>query len=136
MREIIYRGKRIDNGKWVYGGVYRVHTVETQFNPTETKKFNYWIIGEDGKTNLINKDTIGQFTGLCDKNGTKIWEHDILRGYRNNDSIVYWHEEQVGFDVKYLRNEPCSYVFDKHSAALCEIVGNKFDNPELLEVTK
>lgn len=92
----------------------------------------------DGKCEfLIDPETICQYTGLIDKNGQKIWENDILEGHLDDEfpedvtrEKVIWHEsgwktEEPGcVDKEYL---------DEFDAENFEVVGNVFDNPELLE---
>lgn len=129
MREILFRGKHMHvcpenkhlDGTWVEGYL----ADENHIN--------------DGKCEfLINPETICQYTGLIDKNGKKIWENDILEGHLDDKfpedvtrEKVIWHEsgwktEEPGcVDKEYL---------DEFDAENFEVVGNVFDNPELLEV--
>lgn len=129
MREILFRGKHMHvcpenkhlDGTWVEGYL----ADENHIN--------------DGKCEfLIDPETICQYTGLIDKNGKKIWEGDILEGHLDDKfpedvtrEKVIWHEsgwktEEPGCDDK-------EYL-DEFDAENFEVVGNIFDNPELLEV--
>lgn len=128
MREILFRGKHMHvcpenkhlDGTWVEGYL----ADENHIN--------------DGKCEfLIDPETICQYTGLIDKNGKKIWENDILEGHLDDKfpedvtrEKVIWHEsgwktEEPGcVDKEYL---------DEFDTENFEVVGNVFDNPELLE---
>lgn len=128
MREILFRGKHMHvcpenkhlDGTWVEGYLED----ENHIN--------------DGKCEfLIDPETICQYTGLIDKNGKKIWENDILEGHLDDKfpedvtrEKVIWHEngwktEEPGcVDKEYL---------DEFDTENFEVVGNVFDNPELLE---
>lgn len=137
MREIIFRGKRIDNGEWVYGGSIIHFNKECGedrnlvFMPQYSEKC---ICTHDENDNIvawdetcfykIDPDTVGQFTGLHDKNGKRIFEGDILK----------WDEHVWGCPY----NEPVVWDYGRLSlrendwSEFCEIIGNKWDNPELL----
>ena len=105
MRERIFRGKRADNGEWVYGSLIT-------------------------ERNLIDDETVGQFTGLTDKNGTKIFEGDIIRDADGDVMIVKWLTEGATFVL-----EPKPYVSVHFYSTLpseIEVIGNIHDNSELL----
>ena len=77
----------------------------------------------------VNPETICQFTGLKDRNGDKIWENDIVRLADEDIYIVTWEEDDAMFaleDVGVVEH------FSNVDSKWCEIVGNKFDNPELI----
>lgn len=130
MREILFRGKRIADGKWMYG----LPSYDEYGNIEEIQVWD----GEDISFCLVDPETICQYTGLTDKNGKKIWEGDILEGHLDDKfpedvtrEKVIWHEsgwktEEPGcVDKEYL---------DEFDTENFEVVGNVFDNPELLEV--
>lgn len=122
----LYRGKRIDTGEWVIGN--RVDSPDGRVAISETS-------GEWGLCECI-PSTICQCTGLKDMNGELIWENDILEGHLDDKfpedvtrEKVIWHEmgwktEESGCDDKTYLDE-----FDTENF---EVVGNVFDNPELL----
>ena len=131
MREILFKGKRVDNGEWVEGDLYRR---TDRFGEHET------IIFEDKgpdcfKKNFVDPETVCQYIGLEDKNGKKIFEGDIVRYDSNISSIKH-----VGV-VKYgTFNCSCCYgvygwEFEDEDIRNYEsyiVEGNIFDNKDLL----
>ena len=118
VREILFRGKRVDNGEWVYGDL--IH--HDGYVAIWDKNVSYV-----GDFEVIPK-TVGQYTGLTDKNGNKIFEGDILEQDVVQSGTP--HREFVEWDYDLLGNR-----YDEWSAFF-EIIGNIHDNPELLEVEK
>lgn len=116
MREILFRGKRRDNGEWVYGNLLR-HTLFMAIKPIASGRFS-----------AVDPETVGQFTGKCDKNCVKIFEGDIVE-YRNSRYVIRYLEKYTRFAGT---NSRC--VFAGFNIANSEVIGNVFDNPELLEV--
>ena len=119
MREILFRGKRLANGKWVYGGFHSRFQRSFIIGMSQSMRI-------DG-TELI-PETVGQYTGLTDKNGTKIFEGDIVK-------------HPIGtFIVKFLNGTFLSSLTEtNYLSFLCaihnrsEVIGNIHDNPELLK---
>lgn len=85
MRDILFRGQRIDNGEWVYGYYAEFHNHPTVDMPNSCQIFvpdeNAYFCGSaiGGLWHAVEPNTVGQFTGVCDWNGTKIFEGDIVR---------------------------------------------------------
>lgn len=130
MREILFRAKRIDNGEWVEGYLFRL---SESLNPFIMLK------NKSGEGYEVDGNTVCQYTGLCDKNGRKIWQYDIISfldytstesGYSEQEcvGIVVWDEETVSFQVTERLSAESYEVLDG-----CSVIGNIFDNPELLE---
>ena len=127
MREILFRGKRVDNGEWVEG-YYYLHQ----------DGISYIIIHSTGYPSNryfeVLSETVGQYTGLCDKNGTRIFEGDIIRDEDGDIMVVKWLTESAAFVL-----EPKPYAsiyFYGTLSSRIEVIGNIHDNPELLEVAE
>lgn len=131
-REILFRGQTRRKGEkvrmdgspvasnWVYGGVLKGigdHSIIYQTEP-EFHKFPVYT------------DTIGQYTGLTDKNSVKIFEGDILRNSLDSSTaIVKWGLPHTGF---VLEMKGTVYAFAKMGSEIYEVIGNIYDNPELI----
>lgn len=144
MKEILFRGKSIDkhrnNGEWVYGGIihqtdFYGDTVDDYYIMDGTVTIDYDI----GDREQVAPETIGQFTGLLDKNGNKIFEGDIVYDYcQEKNLVILWDNETCRF----VRSETVN-VKDKQWYSITnmsnqdgyKVVGNIFENPELLEVS-
>ena len=118
MKEILFRGKRIDNGEWVEGDLLHSYF----------KKGDTCICCPDW-TNIKRVDpaTVGQYTGLVDKSGKKIFEGDVVK-QGGEIGEVYYERNYCTFAIILKRNMD---LF-KHIKYNCEITGNIHDNPELL----
>lgn len=118
MRTIKFRGKIIDNGEWIIGDLIQATNGIIHILPIESYR---WKDNE-----IVDPQTIGQFTGLFDKNGKEIFEGDIIE-----EGNVYFDDLYLGFFVKgdFVEGEH-KPLYDIH---LPEIIGNIFDNPELLK---
>ena len=135
MREILFHGKRADNGEWVEGDLLqtRYHSghIEYQIMPQTPVSSAYPVLPE----------TVGQYTGLTDKNGRKIFEGDICKFKRFNDvhigkvvfnvttaSFIMWYQPIVGAYGEKATQKMLLSVCDN-----IEVVGNIHGNPELME---
>lgn len=152
-RTILFRGKILD-GNWVIGQYIKACTHWHKRGIHE----DWIVIGVIQNGGMINNlgrfavipETVGQFTGLCDKNGNKIFEGDILleeekeysleeygeKVVGTHNIVAYWNEKACGFWVRrtdkpkgkiYVPEEPLCESF----AEELKVVGNIYDNPEL-----
>lgn len=124
MREIIFRGKSIDSGEWLYGD-YAVPT--GLYHANIFTKENYL----EGVA--VDEETVGQYTGLTDKNGRRIFEGDIIAD-KNELFSVRWSEKISGFvAVGEHRMQPS---MNQGTMKYCEVVGNIYDNDESMQNTE
>ena len=164
MRDILFTGKRIDNGKWVEGylGTFGDTTqIFVPFTNEEIKENKgHFLSAINGVWHIVDPETVGQYTGLTDKNGTKIFEGNILhfKAYRGGGfacpigTDIYYRvlfgdcnpdmntlTEYVGFwalgknydeDDLYEYGNSINYLINSHGAC---VIGNIHDNPELLK---
>lgn len=145
MRDIEFRAKRVDNGEWVYGNfVEKVNSLDGNRLPCiqifthKADSTDRWTEVFESELVEVDPKTVGQYTGLKDKNDKKIFEGDLLK--RDNEiAVVEWHKmggyimavwskkrrEQVDFDGD---KKECTYfIGDKD-----EIIGNIHEHPELM----
>lgn len=126
MREILFRGKRVDNGTWAYGDL--LHCDYEMEIDSES-------LGENG--GYIIPETVGQYTGLKDKSGTKIFEGDIveiLLSGKHGIGIVEYGKSGISAYVAMSHSVYSNYVLNKSDNFI--VLGNIYDNPELMEATK
>lgn len=141
-REIIFRGKRVDNGEWVYGDL--VHSKRCLDGVTT----HHSLIGVDMDFFEVIPETVGQFTGLTDKNGKEIFEGDILNKIETDYDL--WEQNEYEGDEPFhvtktdvatmdrlprfwMVSEEFGYEGDDlESPTNWEVIGNIHDNPELL----
>ncbi len=127
-REIKFRGKRLDNGEWITGSETYIHDGD-----------GVWLSDETTDVVKVDPETVGQFTGLEDKNGKNVYEGDILG---SEGRVIGWVKGGVRgycYDVVYI-NHPAGesdwplYSTVKYDySEQIEVIGNIHDNPEILE---
>lgn len=115
MKEILYRGKRVDNGEWTEGYFFK----------SWNKVFLLWgMTGDCPNMEEVIPETVGQFTGLTDKNGKKIFEGDIVESPNGTQGFIEWQNAECAFLVNigddWQTMDDCPY----------EVVGNIYDNGE------
>ena len=131
MRDIKFRGFDPVNKEMRFADIY------------ETDEMSEWIIWDEPKDSPQNRGfhfEIMQFAGLQDKNGVDIYEGDILINDLGRVCEVRWHEHQAGFDCEFIKDTNYQKDTDMtlgfrnvHLYIFTEIIGNKFESPELLE---
>ncbi|MED9966468.1 MAG: YopX family protein [Blautia sp.] len=135
-RENLFKAKRIDNGEWVEG--YYVYCRKRHYILPVLNK----AIGFDEREDEwveVDPDTLCQYTGLIDKHGRKIWENDICDRKEKYPEIVTYNEGDWQLDYSYvfgkeIHHDACNLGFYACERNCVEVVGNIFDDPELLEV--
>lgn len=131
MREILFRGKRIDNGDWVFGDLIRepwgycIQVVTGSGNEYSRKKY------------AITEETVGQYTGLKDKNGKRIFEGDIISFFNWGGNVlkraVVWDPQLGRFSVFI---DGALSVGVNPISGPHKVIGNIHDNPELMKDEK
>ena len=160
MREILYKAKRIDNGEWVYGSYLYTFCEDKNCPIVGIQGEKHWIVEENGNIFWIDEDTICQFTGMYDMNGEEIWENDIIKLHQFLfDGSEY--EKEILISIEYMSEMMCFVAnlieakeikrymgyededtekvvvpfndfYGLHEESF-EVIGNIFDNAELLE---
>lgn len=126
MREIKFRGKRLDNGEWLYGSLVILN--------------GRYFIFDDANRHEVDPTTVGEYTGLKDRKGIAIYEGDVIRSPLSEDKTrphrIFYHTGNAAFmgalidrkELCYLRlDQDWIYKFGK------EVIGNIHDNLELLK---
>ena len=130
-REILFRGKRVDNGEWVKG-----YLICPEFDKSRAY-IGYLFPDDDHDLDVaeVASSTVGRFTGLTDRNGVKIFEGDIVRYGDTIHRVVF--EQRNGTAYFGLVYAACETLPFGHYQDLkqIEVIGNIYDNPELLEVS-
>jgi len=125
MREIKFRGKRIDNGKWVYGSLIIEEDPITDALKYFIKPFNFL------RGKIVAPKTVGQYTGRKDKNGKEIYEGDIVRYSDGYTAVVVWKDTGFGLEFIEQVENPRTWYYLPNGDVL-EILGNIYENPELI----
>lgn len=162
MREILFKAKRDGSGEWVEGFYYKMSETTYCFaedyerNPVPEhhyilqERMTDWGLPNQMIQIEVDPETLCQFTGLCDKNGKKIWEGDIISYQRDNDDCpfpnkdtkkrfgkVFYQGFRSTFAIGMGRNGSRSINDDLwkyvQNGNRVEVIGNRFDNPELLQ---
>lgn len=134
MREILFRGKKMTDKEWVVGSLLKFEDCDS------------YICTQDGCVDVLDKyqvsaETVGQYIGMDDKNGEKIFEGDIIIDTDDDELLVVEAYTTSGYDFRYVGGD--MYYTTAYDIGLSEdgthlrsavVVGNIYDNPDLLEV--
>lgn len=132
MDKYLFRGKRASDGAWLYGDLFHTRRRNVVECCIHSNKYCF----------QVDKTTVGQYTGLKDKNGKRIFEGDIcqIKNHRLIDDtpfVVEWEDFAYnGWTWRDIDEVGAVDSFTTGAARNCEVIGNIHDNPELLEVLK
>lgn len=123
MRQILFRGKRADNGEWVCDNSVLFFSEKTKI---------YGALNEWREIEVI-PETVGQYTGVIDKNGKKVFEGDVVEYAGSCGEIVF--VERRGAFMSRERDMYCEWLSNlpQYGTGIVEIIGNIYDNKEILE---
>lgn len=137
MREILFRGKRVDDGKWIKGSLII----------QKNKEHSIWCNDYPFGINIVERETVGQYTNLIDKNNRYIFEGDILRltdtindieftalvEFGNPNCEYNWGFQLVKISGDGANKDILLWCCMEDVGVYAEIIGNIYDNPELLK---
>lgn len=136
-REILFRGKLKDKDEWIgewIEGIYCPCSWDLYMRRVEKPRII--ILSNKGKTDGLWREvipeTVGQYTGLTDKNGTKIFEGDIVSLRKCNELIYKVVYDNFRFEL-HNKNDTACYVLSIYKSKDFEIIGNIHDNPDILK---
>ena len=137
MREIKFRGKMIPENEWIFGTILRIPAPPVCFGKSETDKYYIqfpdprympdWNMPYKMVQGEVNPNTIGQYTGLDDKNGKEIYEGDIVKYENMTGKIMFFNGSFILSDLEETEEWELGVINEE-----VEIIGNIYDNPELL----
>lgn len=135
MREILFRGKHVLDGRWIEGFY---NGVRPDLATMQTKECHR-ILSLKSLAYDVDPDTVGQYTGLTDKHGKKIFEGDIVRAVLPKSNAIpefVWPNMAVGFSegaFAAMRGRYCTPLYSFAPTVEIEVIGSIHDNPELME---
>lgn len=129
MRKVKFRGKRMDNDAWVYGYLIGEDAIVGEIVDWDSEYFctEFWY--------KVDPETVGQYTGLKDNNGRKIYKGDIVRWSYSDGALPHWIEWSdinAGFAIVSDSEGHRMYEFDMSDLHEAELIGNIYDNPEII----
>ena len=135
IREVIFRGKRADSGEWVEGILFNAeedtfiipHGNEYSYDPIEGLAFDVYGC-------KVDPETVGQYTGLTDKNGVRIFEGDIVERVSDGEqAVISWLKYSACFGLSF-DGWCCGFDnYDDNLPSDFEVIGNIHDNSEILK---